>query len=172
MSAPRVSPCLGLERRTQSRDHRAEAAQHAGEHVVGGDSQPSVSDLRRRVPIAEVVRGARERSRIGTAYFDQVFVGGNDAHDAPVVGFETIAAAQDRPSLEKDTDLLAADDRGAEPALLPQLEREHQLGIVRRPSAEPASNDEHAIQNRKYRCAIGSTLAGSQTSSSPSARTS
>ncbi len=42
----------------------------------------------------------------------------------------------------------------AQPAFLPQLERQDQF------------------QNRKYRCAIGRTFAGSQASSSPSARTS
>jgi predicted transposase YbfD/YdcC len=33
------------------------------------------------------------------------------------------------------------------------------------------NNQPNLAQNRKYRCAIGSTLAGSQVSSCPSART-
>lgn len=43
-------------------------------------------------------------------------------------------------------------------------------GRFRNPVLRPVHSPAH--QNRKYRCAIGSTSAGSQVKSSPSARTS
>jgi hypothetical protein len=45
--------------------------------------------------------------------------------------------------------------------------------VVRRTAPGPGSQDfNDADQNRKYRCAMGKTSAGSQVRSTPSARTS
>src|SRR5439155_23490658 len=65
---------LGLERRAHRSHHRAEPAQHAGEHVVRGEPQPAGPHLYRSMAIAEMVGGTRKRVGVLAPHFDQVLV--------------------------------------------------------------------------------------------------
>ena len=142
---------LGFERRFDARHSRAKFARHFLQHMILGDAQEAGADLERNVAVAQVIRHAHE---IGRFYMRQL-LGRRDDFDFATVGrLNAIAAAQHLATRQDERKLFAILGFRAQTALLPQVE----------------GKDE--FQNRKYLCAIGSTLAGSQTSSSPSARTS
>ena len=79
---------------------------------------------------------------------------GDDLDLAPVGRGDALAAAQHAAARQDERHLVAVVEPRAQAALLSQLEGQGEL------------------QNRKYLWAMGRTLAGSHTSSSPSARTS
>ena len=146
-----VGAGLGLERRFDLRDARAELARHLLEHVVLGDAQEARPDLQRDVAVAEVVGNARKLGRFDV---QQLLGRGHDFYLAPVGRRHPVAATQYAAARQDERDLLAIISLRPQAAFLALLERQGQF------------------QNRKYLCAMGNTLAGSQTSSSPSARTS
>jgi hypothetical protein len=150
--AAAVRATFGLERRAHGRYRCAEAAQHRGQHVVRDKAQPTVAYLHRGMPVAEMPRGTREAFGVRAPRFLKVLVGRAHADDPSIVGCQHVAAAQHRAAIEKKADLLAAVDYGAKPALLPQLERQHEngvgLGMGLRGDLSP--DDQHREdQNRK-----------------------
>ena len=99
----------------------------------------------------------------------------NNFYNSPIRGGHQVAAAQDFAARQDQADFLAGHELRLEPAFLPRFERKFQLpshvhfvGGAR--DLQLGFYFEH--QKRKYLCAMGSTLAGSQASSSPLARTS
>src|SRR5262245_56887368 len=142
---------LGLERSLDGGDARAELARKLLEHVVRGDTQEAGADLQRHVAVAEVVGDARELARFDVQQFLRR---GDDLDLASVGRGDPVAAAQHAAARQNERDLLAALRLHPQPAFLALLEWQGQF------------------QNRKYLCAMGRVFAGSQTSSSPSARTS
>ncbi len=127
------------------------------------------------MPVAEVIGDLRQGGRRCAFYMQHALRLRDDFNDASVGRRDQIAAAQNLAARQHHADFFARYERRFEAALLPQLERQLELAfdfdLVR------ATHDLQLVfdldhQNRKYRCAIGSTLAGSQVSSSPSARTS
>jgi len=146
-----VGAGLGLERRLDVRDARAELARHLLEHVVFGDAQEARPDLQRHVAIAQMVCDARQLGRLDV---QELLQRGDDLDLAPVGRGDAITVAQHPAARQDERDLFAVVRLRAQPAFLAQLEWKGKF------------------QNRKYLCAMGRTLAGSQTSNSPSARTS
>lgn len=55
---------FGLERRARALDRRAEPREHVGEHGIVFELQAAGADFNRRMAVAEVIRGARERERV------------------------------------------------------------------------------------------------------------
>ena len=101
-----------------------------------------------------------------------------DAHDRAVVEHEAVAVAQrDRlRQVEQEFRAALAGQHDAAAVALAGVEHDA-VDRASRASHAPAALDLGSraascslLQNRKYRCAIGSTSAGAQVSSSPSAR--
>src|ERR1700682_6728963 len=117
---------LGLEGRGHRRYFDAETEEHFRKDMIGGKAKPTIADLNRRVAIAEMVSRSCQGLRVLRAHFHQLFRGALHAHDPSVVRRQAVAAAQDRSALEKEPYLLAADERRAQSALAPVLERQAQ----------------------------------------------
>src|SRR5690606_13646903 len=69
------------------------------------------------VTVAQVVGGAGQFQRVGTAHFEQLLGGGEHFDDASVGGGELHAAAQDGAARQEQTDLLAGFQCRAQAAL-------------------------------------------------------
>ena len=89
MLAGRVGTRFRLERSAQGNHRRAQTAEHAGQHVVDRDAQPRRSDLRRRVPIAEMVSGASQRFGISATDLEQILIRSEDTDNATIVGLDS-----------------------------------------------------------------------------------
>lgn len=85
---------FGLERQRYLLDRRADAHEHIGKHRIVFELQIIGADFHRRMTIAEVIRGARERQRIRSAYVKHSFMRGNDTHETAIVGDEHVAVVQ------------------------------------------------------------------------------
>ena len=127
-----VGARLGLEGRADWHHRSAEPAKHPGEHIVGREAKPASTHLHGRMAVAQMIGGPGEGIRIRAAHLQEILRRGGHPHDATVVSLEAIAVAKHRAAVEEETDLLAAYDRRAQPALLPQLEREHKFRVERR----------------------------------------
>ena len=116
----------------------AQSGQHVGQHVVGANAQGEMSvrlaseDLHRGVPIAEVIGTACEFERVMAFHLEHGLIRCHDPHDATVVALQQVAAAQHGATLEKQGDLFAAGQRGAQAGLLAQFIRQRQVGDGRR----------------------------------------
>ena len=176
---PAIGACLGFERRCHRLDGCGKTLEHFCEHVVRGDAQESVADLHRHMAVAQVIGGARKV--LGRAAGDVQYLFGlrDDFDDAPIARDNQITAAQDFTARQHQRHVLARNKLGAQAAFLPGIERQFQLplhfeAIGAAWNPEAGFDLEHcwfAVQKRKYRCAIGSTCAGSHISNSPSALT-
>ena len=105
-------------------------AEHC-EHVVSLEAQPAVADLHRHVTIAEVICGAHKLKRRRAFRLHELFIGGDNEHDAAVVRAQAVAAAQDAAVFQKEPRLLTRRELRAQAAFLAQLERQAQLLLVR-----------------------------------------
>lgn len=170
-----VGAGLGLERLLFDNDSKTQATHHFVEHVIVLIANPAVAELQRDVSISQVIARATQSQRYRRTHCRDGFGLGDDLHDPTIVREQMIAATQNRSSLEDQSNFFASVQRCTQAALVPQLERQHERHVgVCRGSGQSASDVQHErqLQKRKYRCASGSTLAGSQVSSWPSARTS
>jgi hypothetical protein len=144
--------------------------------VVGADAERLAEELDGQVPVAEVPGDADERGHVGRAYIEHRLGPRLDAHGAAVVEPQPVAVAQPGRVRQVEQQLAPALRAQHRPAPVPAVEVEHHAVHGRAvPLARPRARRLHAArphQNRKYRCAIGRTRAGSQVRSSPSARTS
>jgi hypothetical protein len=119
------------------------------------------------------------RQQVGVACMRRThgFGGGGNCDNAPVLRSQSIASTKDMAPREYHTHLLASIEPRAKPAAAAHIERQHQQRIRSanfRAAVRAALpyHDDRTAQNKKYRCASGSTRAGSQVSNWPSARTS
>jgi len=159
-----------------ARDGDAVFARECFEQRVVSNHDRGAVGLDRKVPIAQRMRDSnRGRNRFGPQ--DEHIIG-IDArrHDEPAVGKQNVAVAQPFGALEADADFPGARREAQDPLCqIVGAQRyvfEHSAAeIVRVEIAEYAGADEDA-QNSAYRCASGNDTAGSQVSSSSSARTS
>ena len=173
-----VGARLGLERRASARAASAPRPRSISrQHVVGGEAQPvrrrpapacgGCPDDRRRARAARRRRSA-PRSASSAAARTRTTRPSSARRQSPPRSIV--------PRSSNEPDLLAAASDRAQAALLPQLERQHQLGIER---ASAAPMRWRTIEHRRRRLRTGNSaapsaarVAGSQVSSSPSARTS
>jgi hypothetical protein len=127
-----VRPCLRFERRHSRFGIHAEPVQHVLQHVVLLDADPASADLQRHVPIGEVVYGAHQLLRIGRGDMQHRFVGGDHLDDATIAAAQPIAAAQDAAARQHERSLQPGLQPHAQPALLPQVEGQHDTVVDRR----------------------------------------
>ena len=174
----RVAARFGLEGEERFGHLEAEITAEPDEHVVVHVEQPPRLDAEPHVAITEVVRGSREQEPIGGRRDREAFGRCHDARARRAVrGPQPIAVAEREPTRQEQPDLGPVGERHAQartpPLIVIQRNRQRRLaGIV---EGEELGEAEHRTvgfaQNKKYRCASGSTLAGSQVSNAPSART-
>src|SRR5882757_4870960 len=164
---------LGLEGLFLHGEPEPQATQHVIEYMIVAVPQPQRPDLQRHMPVAEMIGAPRQQIGISGVRRADGFRCRDDFDDAPILGEQSIAAAQNLAAPEYYADLLALFEARFEAAPAAGLERQHQPRIGDAGALVAFQNhDERAVQNKKYRCANGSTRAGSQVSSCPSARTS
>ncbi|CAM2161097.1 hypothetical protein PT2222_90314 [Paraburkholderia tropica] len=181
---------LGLERQFRALDLRAEALEHVFEHRIGFELQFVDAHFHGRMAIAEVIRRAREREAVVRAHAQHALRRRDHAHEAAVVGDQHVAVTQHRAARQHHAHVLARVEPGREAALAALVvgEREggraldqhgREFGVesfvdrahINTSNFVLAVRESRTDQNRKYRCAIGSTVAGSQVSNWPSATT-
>ena len=109
---------------------------------------------------------------------DQRLALAGDTHDGAILEHEAVAVTQRGRVRQIEQECRAALAGQRNPAAMALVGIEHDAVDRRRavPGASGSDSDARRIgshpQNKKYRCAIGSTSAGAQVKSSPSARTS
>lgn len=175
MRVAAVGSSFGLERRLFNSDGKAEAANHLIEHVIVLVANPADADLQCDVSVSQVIARATQRERLRGSHCRDRFGLGDDLHDTTIVREQQISAPQDLSSLEDQSHFFTGVQRGAQAALAPQLERQDEFHVSGLGGGGQSAGDiqhEVQLQKRKYRCASGSTVAGSQVSNWPSARTS
>jgi hypothetical protein len=154
------------------RHGRAEPDEHVADNMVAPDQDAILVDLRGLMAIAEMPGEMALRHCLACPYLVELFLGRNDL-DGPAVLEQQPVAIGEQHSLRQVDHYLVALIGGD------QLAAQMPVGGIEDQCSEwlivagvfVGYGVEHG-QNRKYRCAIGSTIAGSQVSSSPSARTS
>ena len=120
--------------------------------MISLDQHASLLDLTRRMAITDVPGNTRQG---GADDLKQVFGGGADGDPGAINGLDNIAICEETRIRQIYEEALASD--------IERASAEVTGGIV---------ESDFGAQNRKYRCAMGKTSAGSHVSNSPSARTS
>jgi hypothetical protein len=85
---------LGIERRVDRSETRAEAGRHLLQHVIAPDAKPVAHDLHIGMAIAEVPSEPNERQWRLRRHLDQRLGLTRDPHDPAVIEHEPIAVAQ------------------------------------------------------------------------------
>ena len=89
----RIRPALGIERRLDLDDARAQTLHHRLDDVIPADAQAFWHDLGRQMAVAEMPGDANQMQRIGAPDLDQG-LGGRDHLDQPsILQHQRIAAA-------------------------------------------------------------------------------
>ena len=117
-----------------------------------------------------MARVANQFTRIAAGDVQHFFRLCAHEHNPAVLGLQKVAPAQNMTAVQKQPDLFAVGQCCTKTAFLPQLKRQNQFDIVSQLLRQAFRYHQHD-QNKKYRCAIGSVVAGSHIRSSPSART-
>ena len=166
-----------LERRLDRGEFSAQSRDHVFEHVIAAHSQLAADDLDPGVAVAEMPGEADEFERRLGLDLDQRLGPACNGHDRAVLEHETVAVFQRHRAVEIEQKFRAVLAGEHDAAAMPFVRIEHDAidgaarvetpRIYRLHRAIPFST-----QNKKYRCAIGSTSAGAQVNSSPSAVTS
>ena len=135
MGRLRIRPALGIERRLDLDDTRAQSLHHRLDDVVPADAQAFWHDLRRQMAVAEMPGDANQMQRIGASDLDQG-LGGRDHLDQPVVlQHQRVAATQRDGVLEVKQELQPARARHRHPPTVPVVEIEHHgIGCGVRPA--------------------------------------
>jgi hypothetical protein len=113
---------LRLERRRRVLNMRAETLQHVFQHGIGFQFQLARAHFHRRVPIPQMIGGARQRNGIVGMHDQHILCSRNDTHEAAIVGDEHIAVAQHRAARQHQRYFLAVIQRGSEAALAAVIE--------------------------------------------------
>ena len=184
---------LGFEGLAHLGHVQVHGAQHVGQHVVGLDLQVIGLQLDRHVAVAQVVGRAHEVEG-GVVVVTVVVVGaggdaqhrlrcGHHAQQRTVLRDQHVTAAHHGAARQEHADAAAVRRLGVEAAFLAHIpvQRDGGGAAHQHRGQALALGDEFGdlqhgtslfcYQNRKYRWAMGSLLAGSQVSSTPSART-
>jgi len=118
---------FGLERQHFLRHGQAESSDHVIEHVVVQIAEPTLTDLNGYVAVSQVIRRTGKLQRIVRRDDGDIFLRRDDFDDTSVVGEQLIAAAKNVAAVQIESDFFAGRERSAQPALLPQLEWQHEL---------------------------------------------
>ena len=171
-AAGRVGAGLGIEGGIDMIDMPAQAFNHFLDHMVEADADAVTQQLHRQMPVTEVPGDANQFPVVMGMDFQQRLRPGADADDA-AVHRQSIAIPQPDRLRQVDQHIRTALSPQHNPAAMAAVEVDQ--NVIDLPRCVPGAGGKDVVrahQNRKYRCAIGSTVAGSQVNSTPSARTS
>jgi hypothetical protein len=169
---------VGAAFRAKGARHRCCAAtltaHHLGQHMVGLDIDRVGRHFGWRVAIADVPGDPQQPERIFGAHLQKPLGRGLDLDEPAIVELQRVAIVEDRGLVEidKPPSAFSATRRFCRPSwsrVSRSTMRSCLTAALR--TMLVARFIRLSRQNRKYRCAIGSTFAGSQTSNSPSAVT-
>jgi hypothetical protein len=137
-----VSAALGLERRFDSRQLRAQAAQHLLDHMVGPDAKSMVANLSRQVPVSQVPGQAHELAGILVPDFGDLFRGSLDHQPPAVFELHTISVSHGHSFGKVEKDVLACVQGQADTAAVPrvEIERKGACGALLGPVSSWAMN--------------------------------
>ena len=121
----RVRAALGIERRLDLDDARAQPFHHRLDDVIAADAQAFRHDLGRQMAIAEMPGDPDQMQRIGAADFEQRFRGGHNLDQPPVFEDQRIAAAQRDGALQVEQEFEPARAGHRHPPPVPVVEIEH-----------------------------------------------
>lgn len=161
---------LGFERLLLRGEFESHAGEHGIEHMIAAVAQPVRAEFERYMPVAEMIGAAGERTGIARARRGHGLACRMNFDDAPVLGEQPVAAAQDLAPRQHDANLFAVLETRAEAAAAADLEWQDEPRarcIGRRASGIGGRGtlqdlEQGGGQKRKYRCASGSSAAGSQ----------
>ena len=139
--------------------------------------QPTRLDLKRHMPIAQVVGGSSKKQGIRRCCGRDELRSCKDTHDQAAIAGQPIAVAQYRTARKYQGHLGPVVERSAEPApsAIAKAQRDRPGGhnaVSRKVASEVEHFGHRRFQKRKYFWASGSSRAGSHVKSWPSARTS
>jgi hypothetical protein len=171
-----VGSALRLEGTLDGRRRAALAAHHLGEDMVLLDVDRVGEDFGGCVPVADMPGDAQEPQRVLGPDLEEALRGRLHLDEPPVVELDGVAVGKRRRLVEIEQEVEAFVALECDAAAVAALVIEgHRIGDALSLDgwlADDGDGAEHEIpQNKKYRCASGSTVAGSQTRSSPSAVT-
>ena len=160
---------FGFERRIRHLDVKAHAACHVIEHVIVKVSKPAVPDLQGHMAIAKMKGRPGQQVRASRIQRCNEFQSCDHLDNPAVAGQQQIAPAQNLSARKNHPHFHAAREPRTEAAAAPEAEGQHDAVVRRSLLVQALPNHEHGggagVQNKKYRCASGSTCAGSQVSS-------
>lgn len=145
----RVRATLGIERRLDLDDARAQPFHHRLDDVIAADAQAFRHDLGRQMAIAEMPGDPDQMQRIGAADFEQRLRGGHNLDQPPVLEDQRIAAAQRDRVLEIEQEFEPARARHRHPPPVPVVEIEHDgIGRGLRPAmlAQDFGRADHGVK--------------------------
>jgi hypothetical protein len=90
-----VGAGFGLERTFFHHEPESQSMQHVIEYMIVTVPQPERPDLQRYVPVSEMISAARQQISIRRVRRRDGFGRRRNFDDAPVLGEQSIAAAQD-----------------------------------------------------------------------------
>ena len=166
-----------FERTLDGVDLTAQALQQIGQYRIGFQPQPVDIDLQRNVSIAQVIGSTQQGQGIGGARFQHWLRGGDNAEAQTIGAAQKLTRWQRAAGRQDDGEFATVRQAQALPTAPTRLVIEWQRrrsGVVVRCGFDSMQADQgvgRRAQNRKYRCAIGSSRAGSHHRASPSART-
>ncbi len=121
----RIGAALGIERRLDLDDARAQPLHHRLDDVIAADAQAFRHDLGRQMAIAEMPGDPDQMQRIDAADFEQRLRGGHHLDQPAVFEDQRIAAAQRDRVLEIEQEFQPARARHRHPPPVPVVEIEH-----------------------------------------------
>ena len=121
----RVRATLGIERRLDLDDARAQPFHHRLDDVIAADAQAFRHDLGRQMAIAEMPGDPDQMQRIRTADFEQRLGGRHHLDQPAVFQHQRIAAAQRDGVLQIEQEFQPARPRHRHPPPVPVVEIEH-----------------------------------------------
>ena len=131
MAAAGIRSALGIERRFDGDDARAEAAHHLLDDMIAADTQAFADDLRRQMPVAEMPGDTHKVMWIGAANLHQRFGCRHHLNQPPVFQDKRIAAAQRHGFFQVQQELQSTRAGHRHPPPVPVVEIKHD-GIGRR----------------------------------------
>jgi hypothetical protein len=192
-SAGRIGAGFGIEGRLPLLGMAAQALDHLRDYMIKADAYLAREELHRQMAIAEMPGDAHQRILVMSVDVEHPLRHGPHSHQAPIFEPQRIARPQGNGLRQVEHDLGAGNgfEQEATPMPMVMIEQHGIRGIgiepitggnvfsgadhasvtIRDPPA-PSIHSMSATQNKKYRCAIGNTVAGSQVRITPSARTS
>ena len=167
-----IRAALWTKRPLDARKPAALPAHHLGKHVVVFDVNRIGRDLGGRMTIADMPGDAQQAQRIVSPYLEQFLRRRFHKYEAIIVETQRIAVVEHGCLIEIEQHGRAVVRRQGDATTMARLVVErHAVGDTIGFDGRAADKGRCTDQNRKYRCAIGKTFAGSHTSNSPSAVT-